>query len=127
MRISSTNTSEKAAANSVPLIDSKTLIWSAAKPPGPVTFASRPPPGSETSSRRALTGSSSVSDSPSPVIVRVSSAALPSGAGTGSDSGVVALNGASPAAARSSRKRLKLARPSAMVRRSAAVSPDARR
>ena len=127
MRISSTKTSENAAANSVPLMLSNTLMASAAKPPGPVTLASSPPPGSDASSRSALTGSRIVSDSPSPVMVMVASAAVPSRDGTGSDSGVVAANGASPAAARCSRRRLKLARSSAITCRSAAVRPPSRR
>ena len=102
---------------------SKTLTASAEKPPGPVTLASRPPPGLEASARSALIGSSSVSVSPSPVIVIVSSAAVPSRDGTGPESGVVALNGASPAAAFSSRSWLKFRLSSAIVRAVGSAQP----
>ena len=57
MRISSTTTSSSAAPSSVPLMFSKTLIASAAKPAGPVTLTSSPPPGSLTRSRMSSIGS----------------------------------------------------------------------
>ena len=110
---------------------SNTLIASAEKPPGPVTFACSPPPGSDAWSRSALTGSSSVSDSPSPVMTVVVIAAVPSREGTGSDSGVVALNGpdstGSDEAILRSRSSLKAWRSAAMRSRSAGVRPPSRR
>ena len=87
MRISSTKTIPTAASSSVPLIDSKTLIASAAKPAGPVTLTSSPPPGSLTSSRMSSIGSRIVSDSPSPVMLPISSAASPPGESCGSPNG----------------------------------------
>ena len=90
MRISSTTTSSSAAPSSVPLIPSKTLIASAAKPAGPVTLTSSPPPGSLTRSRMSSIGSRIVSDSPSPVMLPISSAASPDSDGRGSANGTTA-------------------------------------
>jgi len=65
----------------------KTSIASAAYPAPPVSFTSRPPPGSEAISRHFCTGSRSVSDSPSPLMYAVTIAALPSGEQIGPTNG----------------------------------------
>jgi hypothetical protein len=96
---------------------SKTLIWSAAYPAGPVTFASRPPPGSLTRLRTASTGSRIVCPSPSPVMFACTIAAVPSGESCGSPNGEVARSFSSLIAARSA----------AIARLSALVSPPSRR
>ena len=90
MRINRTTTSASAAPSSVPLIPSKTLIASAAKPAGPVTFTSRPPPGSLTRSRMSSIGSRIVAPSPSPVMLPINSAASPDSDGRGSANGSTA-------------------------------------
>ena len=90
MRISSTTTISSAAPSSVPLMPSNTLIASAAKPAGPVTLTSRPPPGSLTRSRMSSIGSRIVSDSPSPVMLPISSAASPDSDGRAGPNGLTA-------------------------------------
>ena len=69
---------------------SKTLIASAAKPAGPVTLTSSPPPGSLTRSRMSSIGSRIVAPSPSPVMLPISSAASPDSDGRGSANGETA-------------------------------------
>ncbi len=83
-------TSSSAAPSSVPLMFSKTLIASAAKPAPPVTLTSSPPPGSLTRSRMSSIGSRMVSPSPSPVMLPISSAASPDSDGCGSPKSVTA-------------------------------------
>ena len=110
---------------------SKTLIASAEKPAGPVTLASRPPPGSETSLRRALTGSRIVSVSPLPVMTDVRIAAVPSREGAGFDSAVVAWKGRATAGSEDARffasSALNATRSSSIRFSSPSSSPPSRR
>ncbi len=117
MMISSRITRANAAAASVPLMPSKTLMASAEYPAEPVTFTWRPPPGSLTMSRTFSTGFWIVFPFPSVSMSANSSALVASLENCGAENLCVAGRVSA----------LSCARSAAIRARSAGVRPSSRR